>query len=94
MTQHNGQTTALNAETDSLLSDDLLTFDELAAKLKIGRQTVPRLLRRYKIPVTKLAPNTQRVTREQYRRLIAECTVVRGQEREYRPRPSHRRRGG
>ena len=30
--------------------DDLLTFDELAAKLKIGRQTVPRLLRRYKSP--------------------------------------------
>ena len=60
----------------NLAPDDLLTFDELAAKLKIGRQTVPRLLRRYKIPVTKLAPNTQRVTREQYRRLIAECTVA------------------
>ena len=72
MTEHDGHTAAL----DAIPADDLLTFDELAAKLKIGRQTVPRLLRRYKIPVTKLAPNTQRVTREQYRRLIAECTVA------------------
>ncbi len=87
MTEHNGKTTALNAETHSLLPDDLLTFDELAAKLKIGPQTVPRLLRRYKIPVTKLAPNTQRVTREQYCRLIAECTVVRGQDRDNKPPP-------
>ena len=36
MTEHNGQTTAVDAETYSLLPDDLLTFDELAAKLKIG----------------------------------------------------------
>ena len=75
MTEHDGYSTALDARTNPP-PDDLLTFDELAVRLKIGRQTVPRLLRRYKIPVTKLAPNTQRVTIEHYRRLIAECTAT------------------
>ena len=69
MDQLNGLSTALDPSRDA---DDCLTFDDVAAKLKIGRSTVPRLLRRYKIPVAKLAHNTQRLTQANYRRLLAE----------------------
>jgi len=76
MKQTHRHSTALDARESAPFPDDLLTFDELAAKLKIGRQTVPRLLRRYGIPVTVLAPNTHRITRQHYQQLLAQCTAA------------------